>query len=298
MKNIGTQLKGMVILLITAILWGFAFPAQLAASEHLGALSYTGIRFAIGALPLIPLILLVEKNKEKSRLRLTVFSGMLCGFVMFFAIFLQQFSMNFLDNSGEVSFLTALYMLIVPLLGLCMGKFPSVKVWIAILLGCVGMFLLTVKESFTLELPTLILIGSAFLWAVHILVVGKFSDRIYPITFSFMQFSVTALCGLAGMFLFESPAIGDFIIVWPQILYGGLVSVGIAFTCQIIGQKYTDPAPAAIILSTESVFGAIGGVIMGEPMLTPREISGCVLIFIGIILSQIPNRKKKEIPHD
>lgn len=298
MKKYGGQLKGMFILLVTAMLWGFAFPAQLKASGRLAALSYTGIRFALGALTLVPLIFIRERKKDRERLRLTVLSGMLCGVVMFLAIYAQQYSMNFLDNSGEVSFLTALYMLIVPLLGMFMGNFPSLNVWVGILFGSVGMFFLTVKDGFTIELSTLLLIGGAFLWALHILVVGKYSSRIYPITFSFTQFSVTAVLGLIGMLLFESPSFDDVIAVWPYILYGGVVSVGIAFTCQIIGQRYTDPAPAAIILSTESVFGAIGGVIMGEPMLSVRKVSGCVLIFIGIILSQIQFRIKKDNKND
>lgn len=298
MKKFGARVKGTSILLLTAALWGFAFPAQIAASEHITALSYTGVRFALGALPLIPVIALLEKNKDKDKLRVTIIWGSFCGLLMFLAIIAQQFSMNYIDSSGEVSFLTAMYMLIVPVIETIMGNIPKPRVWIGVFLGCVGMLCLTLKNSFTVEPASILLLGGALLWAIHIIVVGKFSDKIYPITFAFSQFSVTAILGIFGMFLFESPSMDSMVASWPYILYGGLVSVGIAFTCQIIGQRYAAPETAAIILSTESIFGAVGGVIMGEPMLSLREIIGCVLIFGGILLSQITAKKERGKTND
>ena len=283
------NIKGIPILLITAFIWGVAFTAQSAGAEYLGGFSYTAIRFCLGVLLLTPAVLLLErKANDKVKMRGTVLSGIFCGVVMFGATALQQFGIQFSGNSGKAGFITCLYILIVPIFGLFAKKIPSLNVALAVVIGLIGMYLLTFEGSSAFNFGDLLVMLSAFLWAVHILAIDKFASNIYPLRFSLIQFATVAVISLVCMFIFEEVTVEAVKSAWLPLAYGGFGSVGIAYTLQAIGQRYADPTPASLALSMESVFAALAGaVILGERLPTKGYI-GCALIFTAIILEQLP----------
>ncbi len=289
-KNIA-NLKGLSILLVTAFIWGIAFTAQSAGSEHLGGFSYTAIRFTLGVILLIPIMFIIEKtNGDKTKIKRTATSGLFCGLFLFCATILQQFGIAMSHNSGKAGFITCLYILIVPIFGLFARRFPSVNVWFGVALGLVGMYLLTVKENSAVETGDILVMLSAVFFAVHILTIDKFASDIYAVRFSVIQFSVVAVLSTVCLFAFEDISVENIKSAWLPLIYGGFGSVGIAYTLQTVGQKYAEPISATLVLSLESVFAAIGGaLIMGE-RLEVKGYIGCALIFVGIISAQLPSK--------
>lgn len=284
--------KGIPILLTTALIWGIAFTAQSAGAEFLGGFSYTAIRFILGVLLLTPAVLFLERGaSDKKKLRRSVITGIFCGFVMFGATALQQFGIQLTNNSGKAGFITCLYILIVPIFGLFMQKIPSINVIIGVLLGLIGMYLLSFNgEGSTVELGDVLVMLSAFLWATHILTIDKFATDIYSLRFSLIQFATVAVLSTVCMALFEEVTLEAVKSAWLPLAYGGFGSVGIAYTLQAIGQRYADPTPASLALSMESVFAALAGaVILGE-RLPLKGYIGCGLIFVAIILAQLPEK--------
>jgi len=302
-----TNGKGIAFLVITAVVWGFAFVAQSVGSEHVNTLVFNGIRFALGGLSLIPVILLFEKNaKDSKMLKTTWIAGIVCGVVLFTASTLQQYGIElynkagFPDSSGRAGFLTALYMVLVPIIGLFLKKRPSAETWFGIAFALAGLFLISFTNGFSVSFEDLVVIACALLFAIHIVVIDRFGENMYSLRFAMTQFMVSAV--LSGLFALVGTASGmmepntwaDIKAAALPILYGGFMSVGIAYTFQILGQKNAEPAFASIILSTESMFSVIGGaIILGETM-TVRGYVGCALIFAGIILTQVKifGRKK------
>jgi len=304
-----TNVKGIVFLVITAVVWGFAFVAQTVSSDHISSFLYNAIRFTLGTLSLIPVICLFEKNADDPAIRkTTLLAGIVCGAVLFSASSLQQLGIalfnaaGYSDSSGRAGFLTALYMVIVPIIGLFMKKCPGIFTWFGVLFAAVGLFFISVSENFTISTEDLVVIGCAVLFAVHIIVIDKFGDRMYSLRFAMIQFAVCAL--LSAVFqiggqvlgLIEANTLADVRMSLIPILYGGLMSVGVAYTCQILGQKNTEPALASVILSTEAMFSAIGGALILQERMTTRGYLGCALIFIGILLTQIRFPKKYRFP--
>ena len=298
-----TSLKGIVFLVITAVVWGFAFVAQTAGSEHVGTFLFNGIRFLLGASSLIPVIALFEKGADdRKKMKTTVTAGLVCGAVMFAASTLQQYGVElygkagYPDGSGRAGFLTALYMVIVPLIGLFMKKRPGFFTWGGIVLATAGLFFISLSEGFTVSPEDLVVILCAVLFAVHIVVIDTFGEEMYSLRFSMIQFVVCGLLSFAGWGITLTAGavpetFGDIRAALVPILYGGFMSVGVAYTCQVLGQKNAEPAFASIILSMESMFSAIGGaLILGERM-TGRGYLGCGLIFAGILLTQVREKK-------
>ena len=299
--------KGIAFLIITAVVWGLAFVAQSVGSEHVNTFVFNGIRFALGGCSLIPVILLFEKNaKDSKMMKTTVIAGLVCGVVLFSASSLQQYGIElynkagFPDSSGRAGFLTALYMVIVPIIGLFLRKRPSAETWVGIAFAVAGLFLISFTNGFSISFEDLVIIACALLFAVHIVVIDRFGDSMYSLRFAMTQFLVSAV--LSGVFALVGTATGALEAATLEgikaaaipILYGGFMSVGIAYTCQILGQKNAEPAFASIILSTESMFSVIGGaLILGETM-TVRGYLGCALIFAGIILTQVKIFKRKK----
>ncbi len=295
-----TSVKGIVFLVVTAVVWGFAFVAQTVGSDHVNTFTFNAIRFALGAISLVPVIALFERGADdKKKMRTTVIAGLVCGVVLFSASTVQQFGIelyakaNFSDGSGRAGFLTALYMVIVPLIGLLLKKRPSAETWCGIGLAVAGLFLISFTKGFAVDYRDLVVICCAFLFAVHIIVIDRFGEDMYSLRFALTQFVVCAV--LSGLFavggvrlgFFEANTLADVKAAIVPILYGGFMSVGVAYTFQILGQKHTEPAVASIIMSTESMFSAIGGaIILGERM-TVNGYIGCVLIFAGILLTQV-----------
>lgn len=300
-----TNAKGIIFLVITAVVWGFAFVAQSVGSDHVNTLTFNAIRFALGAVSLIPVILLFEKGANDPKIRkTTMIAGLLCGVVLFSASTLQQYGIElynkagFSDASGRAGFLTALYMVIVPLIGLFFKKRPSAETWCGVVLAVGGLFLISFSGGFAVSFEDLVVIGCALLFAVHIVVIDRFGDNMYSLRFAMTQFVVCALlsAAFAGIGIasgtMEANTFADIRAALVPILYGGFMSVGVAYTCQILGQKNAEPTFASIILSTESMFSAIGGALILHERMTLRGYIGCALIFAGIILTQVKILKR------
>ena len=285
------NIKGILILLTAAFVWGVAFTAQSAGSEHLSAFSYTAIRYALGVIPLIPIAYFSELRKGSSKtVKRSILSGILCGSIMFIAITFQQYGIQLARNSGKAGFITCLYILIVPLFGLFLKRFPSINVWVGVGMAVFGMYLLTVKENSAVEIGDVLVMFSAVFWAIHILTVDRFASEIYSVTFSAVQFATVSAVSAILMILFDNVTLEAIRFAWLPILYGGLGSVAIGYTLQTIGQKYASPVPASLALSMESVFAALAGAVLLKENLGSRGYIGCALIFIAIILAQLPEK--------
>ena len=284
-----TKAKSTILLFLTAIIWGFAFVAQRVGAEFVGAFTFNGIRFLLGATSLIPVILIFEKEKfDKSRFIKTLVPSLAAGVILFIASTLQQMGIEWTGSAGKAGFLTGLYIVLVPIIRFFMGKKTSVLTFVGAIFALAGLFFLCMTgNELGFGKGDVVLIIGAFFWAAHILVIDKFVKDISPLKFSMMQFVICGLLSIVFAFFTETIEISAIKSAGIPILYGGLMSVGVAYTCQIIGQKDADPTFASIVFSTESVFSAIGGAIILNEVMSGRGYVGCILIFIGIILSQL-----------
>lgn len=284
-----TKAKSTILLFLTAIIWGFAFVAQRVGAEFVGAFTFNGIRFLLGSLSLIPVILIFEREKlDKSKFIKTLVPSLLAGTVLFIASTLQQLGVEWTGSAGKAGFLTGLYIVLVPVIRFFMGKKTNVFTFFGAVFALVGLFFLCMTgDELKFGMGDIVLIIGAFFWAAHILVVDKYVKDISPLKFSMMQFLVCGLLSIIFALFTETIELSAIKSAGIPILYGGLMSVGVAYTCQILGQKDADPTFASIVFSTESVFSAIGGAIILNEIMSGRGYLGCVLIFIGIIFSQI-----------
>ena len=283
------KIKSTSLLFLTAIIWGFAFVAQRVGADYVGAFTFNGVRFLLGAFSLVPIILIFEKEKfNKNKFKSTVVIGVFAGVILFIASSLQQFGIVFTGSAGKAGFLTGLYIVLVPLIRFLMGKKTSVLTFVGAVFAVTGLFFLCMTgDKITLGIGDVVLIIGAFFWAAHILVIDKFVNIVSALKFSMVQFLTCGILGIIFALFTETIEVSAIKQAGIPILYGGLMSVGVAYTCQILGQKKADPTFASIIFSTESVFSAIGGALILHEMMSGRGYLGCVLIFIGIILSQI-----------
>ena len=283
------------LLLLTAAIWWLAFVAQRAGMEHVGPFTYNALRFALGALSLIPIIVIrgvpaappPPAGGVRARAWGAVSAGLLAGAVLFLGASFQQ-SGIVSTTAGKAGFITGLYVVLVPLAGLLWGQRTGISAWVGAFLCVAGLFLLSVTDSLTIEHGDLLVLISAFLWAAHVQVVGWLSPRVDPFRLSCVQFIVCSLLCTGGALVFERPSLdGIHSAAWP-ILYGGVMSAGIAFTLQVVAQRRAPPAHAAILLSLESVFAALGGAVVLGERLSARGVSGCAIMFVGMIVSQVP----------
>lgn len=254
----------------------------------------------LGTVSLIPVILLFEREKlDKTKIRNILIPGLLAGTVLFIASTLQQYGVDITGSAGKAGFLTGLYTVLVPLIRFVMGKKTSIFTLFGAVFAVVGLFFLCMTgNELTFGMGDVVLIIGAFFWAGHILVVDKYVNDISPLKFSLVQFLVCGILSLIFAFILEDIEFSAIKSAGIPILYGGIMSVGVAYTCQILGQRDADPTFASIVFSTESVFSAIGGAILLNEIMSGRGYLGCVLIFIGIVLSQlnpadIKNKLKK-----
>ncbi len=291
------KIKSTALLFLTAIIWGFAFVAQRVGADYVGAFTFNGIRFLLGAISLIPVILIFEKEKfDKEKFKNTVVIGVLAGVILFIASSLQQFGVVFTGSAGKAGFLTGLYIVLVPLIRFVMGKKTSILTFFGAIFAVVGLFFLCMTgDKIAFGIGDVVLIIGAVFWAAHILVIDRFVNIVSALKFSMVQFLTCGILGIVFALFTESIDFSSIKSAGIPILYGGLMSVGVAYTCQILGQKKADPTFASIIFSTESVFSAIGGALILHEMMSGRGYFGCVLIFIGIILSQITVNDIKNI---
>lgn len=283
------KVKSTILLFFTAIIWGFAFVAQRVGAEYLGVFTFNGIRFLLGAVSLIPVVLLFEREKfNKAKLNKTLVTGLLSGVILFAASTFQQIGVELTESSGKAGFLTGLYIIIVPVFRFFMGKKTSAITFFSAGFAVVGLFLLCMNgDKIYFGTGDIILILGAVVCAVHILMVDKFVNGVCPLKYSMIQFFVCGFLSIIIAFFTEPFSLTAIQSAGIPILYGGIMSVGVAYTCQILGQKNSDPAFASIVFSTESVFSAIGGAVILHEIMSGRGYLGCALIFIGIVLSQL-----------
>ena len=298
------KLKSTLLLLLTASIWGFAFVAQSYGAEHLGPFAFNGIRFLLGAASLIPVILLFEGLKEnKKTLVKTLVVSVAAGIILFAASALQQAGVGITGDPGKAGFITALYTALVPILSLLLfRKKTGIMSWFGVAVAVVGFYFLCIGKPILIAVQgggfslnpeisigygdAILLAGSVF-WALHIIVIDRFGKEIPSLKFACAQFFVCAGINLICTVIFEKFTWQNVTDAGIPILYCGLLSVGVAYTCQILGQKDSDPSAAAIICSSESVFSAIGSALIMQVYMTSGGYFGCVLIFIGMVLSQL-----------
>ncbi len=281
-------LKSNLLLLLTAAIWGFAFVAQRVGMEHLGPFTFNGVRFMLGSLSLIPLILYFRNDSPTSRMgyKSEVVAGLLAGTVLFIAASLQQIGLIY-TTAGKAAFVTSLYIVLVPVLGIFLGQSAGKWTWMGCMLAVGGLYFLCIKESASLQFGDLLQLIGALFWAFHILIIGYFSRRVDVLKLSCYQFLTCSVFSLMTAVITETFVIDNIMAAAVPILYGGFCSVGIAYTLQAVGQKHAPPAHAAIIMSMETVFAVIGGFLILGERIEGQEILGCILMLTGMLVSQL-----------
>nr|MEE4269304.1 DMT family transporter [Candidatus Krumholzibacteria bacterium] len=283
-----------LMLLLAAAIWGFSFVAQRVGMRHIGPMTFNAIRFALGALVLLPLLMSQNRRiqtRPRPPLRPLIRGGLLAGFFLFAGSTFQQFGMVY-TTAGKAGFITGLYVLFVPVLGLLLGHRANWQVWTGALLAAGGLYLLSATSWTSIALGDGLVLLSALFWAGHVLMVGHLVASLPSLSLAVAQFLVCSFLSLIGALVFETwswPAIQT--AAFP-ILYAGIMSVGVAFTLQVVAQRQAKPAHTAIILSTESVFAAIGGWLLLGELLALRGLVGCALMLAGILLAQWEFKRK------
>lgn len=295
-------------LFLTALIWGTAFVAQRMGSEYVEPFTYLAWRSWAAVLFLAPLVRVMDhfsyrrgidnrRPKTVSDRRLLIVGGCLSGFMLWAACAAQQIGIAH-TTASKAGFITALYVVIVPLLSIFIRKRPSVQIWACVALALIGLYLLCMKTaSFRLEYGDAWELACAFFFAVEILLVSYYCSRVDPVRLSFVQFLVVAILSTILMLLIEHPTVDGLRLALPSILYAGIFSSGIAFTLQIIGQVGVNATVASLVMSLESVFSALSGWLILHERMSPRELSGAVLMFLAIALSQIelPSRRRQAL---
>lgn len=297
-------MKGAILLLIAAFIWGTTFVAQSMGTNHLNAFAFNCIRNFIGVFALIPVLLWQINTNKKDRAESLLCSikavftkdlilgGFLCGMALCLASNFQQMGIEH-STVGKSAFITTLYIVFVPLFGLFAKKKLPLQVWCGVVLAIIGLYLLCMKnEVFVLELGDIYLLLCAFFFTVQITVIDHFAPKVNCIALSMMQFFVTAILSGIGMISTEIPTFENIWGAMIPLLYAGVLSSGIAFTFQIISQKHLAPTVASLLMSLESVFATLAGWVILKEYLSTKELIGCGLVFAAVILSQIPERKK------
>lgn len=283
------------MLLGAAFFWGTTFVAQLSGMDGLGPFSYAASRYLLGTLSLVALLIFTRKSRARERrqknYRHGFLIGLLIGFVLFVASSMQQVAMQY-STAGKAAFITCLYIVFVPLAAKFLGKIIRRENWIGALLALVGLYLLAVNESFSIQIGDAILFVSAFFWTAQILLIDRFASKVDLIELSAAQIFMTTVLSFVAMFALENPSLDAITNAWFPIFYGGVMSAGVAFTLQNYGQRYAEPSVAAILMSFEAIFGALAGWLILNEVMSTREIFGCVLMLIGMLATQFSIIKK------
>ena len=282
-------LRADLLMLITAMIWGSAFVAQRLGMDNIGPFLYTGLRFALACLALLPVLMLLQRRQKRPAAPLNrnlLLGGIVMGLALSLGINLQQVGLLFttVTNSG---FITGLYVIVVPILGLLIGQRSSAGIWLGASLAVVGMFLLSVGEGFTVASGDWLQLAGAFVWGIHVLLVGFFASRHDPLRLALIQFITCAVISLLLALVFETATLDGILAAAPAIVYGGLFGVAVGFTLQVVAQQHAIASHAAIILSLEAVFAAIAGALLLGEMLAPRGYLGCALMFGGMLQAQL-----------
>lgn len=313
------NLKYNFLLMLAALIWGSAFVAQSVGMDYLEPFSFNCVRSFMGSLVLLPVIWFMDRQKRKSKSaglesapaegiqavqpaaestkvknnKALLMGGLCCGVILTLSTSLQQIGIKY-TSAGKAGFITALYILIVPLLGMLLGKKVGIRTWIGVALAVVGMYLLCIKEGFSISYGDFMVLLCALVFSLHILAVDYFSPRVDGIRLSCIQFFVCGCISAFPMLLWEQPEISQIIQAWQPLVYAGVLSSGVAYTLQIVTQKHLNPTVASLLMSLESVFAVLTGWLVLNERLSPKELLGCVLVFTAIILAQLPQKQKKK----
>lgn len=299
------KVRNSLLLLLTAFIWGTAFVAQSVGMDYVGPFTYTCVRSLIAGIMLIPCIAFLNKvnpnleekkicqdeTKKKAYQKTLLIGGICCGAALGVASSLQQIGILH-TTVGKAGFITTFYIIIVPIIGLFFKKLCGLNVWIGVVFALAGLYFLCITEGFSIGYGDTMVFLCALAFSIHILVIDHFTGLVDGVKMSCIQFFLAAIVSGIGMVLFENPDFGNILAAWLPILYAGALSSGVGYTLQIIGQKGMNPTIASLILSLESVISVLAGMVVLGESLTSREILGCVLMFIAIILAQLPEKKK------
>ena len=288
------QIKGSLLLFLAAIIWGVAFVAQSVGMDYVGPFTFNCVRTLIGGLVLIPCIAILNRGKVKKKTDFTekkrlLLGGICCGVALTTGSTLQQFGIMY-TTVGKAGFITAFYIIIVPILGLFLGKKCGVSVWISVVIALAGLYFLCITDGFSIGKGDIYVFLGAIAFSIHILVIDYFTQFNDGVKMSCIQFFVCGILCFVPMMLFEQPEISMILLAWKPILYAGVMSCGVAYTLQIVGQKNMNPTVASLILSLESVTSVIAGFLVLHQNLSHRELIGCGLMFVAIVLAQLPQK--------
>ena len=293
--------KSIFLLTLTAFIWGFAFVAQSVGTEYVGPFTFNTCRFLIGGLVLIPFVLASRRTARQDgpapagKKGGLLAGGILCGGALCAASGFQQVGIAF-TTVGKAGFITALYIVLVPILGIFLGKRPGKNVWLGVALAVAGLYFLCITEGLSVGRGDVLVILCAFFFSLQILLVDHYSSRVDCVSLACLQFLVCgAVSALLMAFSGERPALADITAAWAPILYAGILSSGVGYTLQAVGQKHTDPTVASLVMSLESVFSVLAGALLLGEALSLREALGCVLMFAAILLAQLSPEALKAI---
>ena len=297
------RIRQNVLPVLAALIWGTAFVAQSVSTDHVGAFTFNAARSAIASVFLLALCLILRAVRRKGSSQETVPSSgakdlivasLCCGTALTVACFLQQKGLE-TTTSGKAGFITALYIVIVPMIGLLMKKHTPKTVWCSIPFAAVGLYLLCVKEGFTVTVGDFYVLLCAFAYSVHILVIDHFTQKVDGVALSCGQFMTATVLSSLGMILTETPSLAGIMACIGPILYVGIFSSGVAYTLQILAQKDSNPTVVSLLMSLESVFATLAGAIILHDRMSGREYLGCVIMLAAVVLAQLPEPKKKAI---
>ena len=299
------QIKNNLLLLLTALIWGCAFVAQSVGMDYVGPFTFNSVRCMVGSVVLLPVIFLMDSWKRKSGMseeemkkergdkKTLLTGGICCGVVLAAASSLQQFGILF-TTVGKAGFITAMYIVLVPILGIFLGKKIRPLILLCVFMAVLGLYFLCMTEKLSLGIGDFLVLLCALVFSVHILVIDHFSPLVDGVRMSAIQFLTAGIDCAVPMFVWEDPHMADLLAAWMPVLYAGVMSCGVAYTLQILGQKNADPTVASLLLSLESVFSVLAGwVILGQK-LSGKELFGCVLMFGAIILAQLPEKNRRQ----
>nr|WP_320134803.1 DMT family transporter [uncultured Amphritea sp.] len=286
------NIRADLTLLLVAAIWGLAFVAQRLGMDHLGPFSFNAARFLLGALSLLPLLLIFRPKAGSTEPKAMLRGSIAAGIFLFLGASLQQVGLIW-TSAGNAGFITGLYIIIVPLIGLLLGHVTRLNTWIGGLLAVLGLYFLTVTqqpgESFSINTGDLLVLGSAFFWAGHVVIIGKLASQLDNLRLAIIQFFICALLSFIVAIIFEqdSLSLNNIVLAWQPIAYAGLLSVGVAYTLQVVAQRDAPASHAAIIMSLEAVFAVIGGWWLLNEAFSQRAMIGCSLMLLGMIASQV-----------
>lgn len=312
------KLRNTFFLFLTAMIWGAAFVAQSVSMDYIGPFTFICLRSVIGGLFLIPVIIVLDgirkksqnesadvvnsenilhiETEEKQRLswknKQLIEGGIVCGILLFFANCFQQTGIQY-TTVGKAGFITTFYIIIVPLIGLFFKKYCGILTWIGVVIALAGLYFLCITQKLTIQRGDALILCCSVLYAGQILAIDHYNPFVDGVKMSCIQFLTGGVLGAVFMFLFENPSVAMILSAAGPILYTGIMSTGVGYTLQIVGQKGLNPTVAALILSLESVFSALSGYVFLHQVLTTRELIGCVLMFIAIVLAQLPDIRRK-----